>query len=60
MLQVNNSGGSNLSFRKLGNVRAWKLALLLAGWVQPPRPAPKMSDLVEVHNAIDKLELPRD
>lgn len=60
MLQVNKNNGSNLSFRKLGAVRAWKMALLLAGWVQPPRPSPKMTDVEAVKKAVDKLQLPRD
>ena len=60
MLQVNKNNGSNLNFRKFGNVRAWKLALLLAGWVQPPRPCPSRSDVQAIWKAVDKLQLPRD
>ncbi|CAE7208970.1 unnamed protein product [Symbiodinium microadriaticum] len=56
---VNKSGGSNLSFRKFGPVTAWKLALLFAGWVQPPRPGPNMKDESAVMQAVQRLEMPK-
>ena len=57
-VEVNKDGGSNVSFRKYGPVSAWKLSLLFAGWVQPPRPTPNMQDEIAVKEAVKRLELP--